>query len=50
MSSLNSNEIKDIPSKKCVTFDENIEIIGISEPHIDRENERKILEHLKFEY
>ena len=50
MSSLNSNEIKLIPSKKCVTFDENIEIIGISEPHIDRENERKILEHLKFEY
>ena len=50
MSSLNSNEIKVIPSKKCVTFDENIEIIGISEPHIDRENERKILEHLKFEY
>ena len=50
MSSLNSNKTKLIPSKKCVTFDENIEIIGISEPHIDRENERKILEHLKFEY
>ena len=50
MSSLNSNEIKVIPPKKCVTFDDNIEIIGISEPHIDRENERKILEHLKFEY
>ena len=50
MSYLKSNEIKVIPSKKCVKFDENIEIIGISEPHIDRENERKILEHLKFEY
>ena len=49
MSALKSDEIKDKP-KKSVTFDENIEIIGISEPHIDRENERKILEHLKFEY
>ena len=50
MSDLNSVEIKDNNPKKSVTFDENIEIIGISEPHIDRENEKKILEHLKFEY
>ena len=31
---------------KKVLFNDDIEIIGISDPHIDRENEMKILDHL----
>ena len=37
------------PSKK-VGFVEDIEVIGYSEPEIDAENERKILEHLRCKY
>ena len=37
------------PSKK-VGFVEEIQVIGYSEPEIDAENERKILEHLRCKY
>ena len=37
-------------TKKIVTFVEDIEVIGVSEPEVDAENEKKILEHLRCKY
>ena len=36
--------------RKGVTFVEPIEVIGYSEPEVDAENEKKILEHLRCKY